>query len=118
MKWYLDVVLFLGIQLLPELSKLSLGPGAGGRWRFDIRLESTQPDEDGTVEIAASPGQATTVPLYLYSPAEQPLPFTMHFTSDSSVQFDAIKVQVSVPGASSLSSGTGRQSAEGIELYT
>ncbi|KAL0021413.1 hypothetical protein WJX79_003538 [Trebouxia sp. C0005] len=60
----------------------------GGRWRFELRLEATQPDVDGTVIIQAAPGQSALGPVMLYSPTDQPEPFTCHFTHDSSISFD------------------------------
>ncbi|DBA78771.1 TPA: putative protein fap47 [Trebouxia sp. C0004] len=69
------------VQLVVEKS-------TGGRWRFELRLEATQPDVDGSVTIQAAPGQSALGPVMLYSPADQPEPFTCHFTHDSSISFD------------------------------
>ena len=66
----------------------------GGRWRFELRLEATQPDVDGTVTIQAAPGQSALGPVLLYSPTDQPEPFTCHFTHDSSISFDVSPSEV------------------------
>lgn len=66
----------------------------GGRWRFEIRLEATQPDVDGHLEIAASPGQASLSPLRLFAPGDEPLAFSAHFSHDSSMQFDVAPAKV------------------------
>lgn len=66
----------------------------GGRWRFELRLEATQPDVDGSVTIQAAPGQSALGPVLLYSPTDQPEPFTCHFTHDSSISFDVSPSEV------------------------
>lgn len=66
----------------------------GGRWRFELRLEATQPDVDGSVTIQAAPGQSALGPVMLYSPTDQPEPFTCHFTHDSSISFDVSPSEV------------------------
>lgn len=66
----------------------------GGRWRFELKLEATQPDVDGSVTIQAAPGQSALGPVLLYSPTDQPQPFTCHFTHDSSISFDVSPSEV------------------------
>ncbi len=66
----------------------------GGRWRFELRLEATQPDVDGSITIQAAPGQSALGPVQLYSPTDQPEPFTCHFTHDSSISFDVSPSEV------------------------
>ena len=66
----------------------------GGRWRFELRLEATQPDVDGSVTIHAAPGHSALGPVMLYSPTNQPQPFTCHFTHDSSISFDVCPSEV------------------------
>ena len=66
----------------------------GGRWRFNLKLEATQPEMDGSIIIEAAPGQAATAPVWLFSPVDWPLPFTCHFTHDSSIQFDMWPTEV------------------------
>ena len=67
----------------------------GGRWRFELKFEATQPDEDGSITIQAAPGQSALGPVLLYSPTDQPERFTCHFTHDSSISFDVAPSQVS-----------------------
>ena len=69
----------------------------GGRWRFELKLEATQPEMDGSIIIEAAPGQAATAPVWLFSPVDWPLPFTCHFTHDSSIQFDMWPTEVGCP---------------------
>ena len=66
----------------------------GGRWRFELKLEATQPEVDGSVTIQAAPGQSALGPVLLYSPTQQPQPFTCHFTHDSSISFDVSPSEV------------------------
>ena len=67
----------------------------GGRWRFELKFEATQPDVDGSITIQAAPGQSALGPVLLYSPTDQPEHFTCHFTHDSSISFDVAPSQVS-----------------------
>ena len=66
----------------------------GGRWRFELRLEATQPDVDASVTIHAAPGQSALGQVLLYSPTDHPQPFTCHFTHDSSTSFDVSPSEV------------------------
>lgn len=68
----------------------------GGRWRFELRLEATQPDVDGSVTIQAAPGQSALGAVLLYSPTNQPESFTCHFTHDSSISFDVSPSEVGI----------------------
>ena len=81
--------------------ELVVEKSTGGRWRFELRLEATQPDVDGSVTIQAAPGQSALGPVLLYSPTDQPEPFTCHFTYDSSISFDVSPSEVSVGPAES-----------------
>lgn len=74
--------------------ELVVEKSTGGRWRFELRLEATQPDVDGSVTIQAAPGQSALGPVMLYSPTDQPEPFTCHFTHDSSISFDVSPSEV------------------------
>ncbi len=62
--------------------------GGGGRWRFHIQLEATQPESDGCIRLAAAPGASAMAPLHIFSPTDAPMPFTARFTHDSSMHFD------------------------------
>lgn len=66
----------------------------GGRWRFELKLEATQPEVDGSVTILAAPGQSALGSVLLYSPTDQPQAFTCHFTHDSSISFDVSPSEV------------------------
>ena len=69
----------------------------GGRWRFELKFEATQPDVDGSITIQAGPGQSAMGPVQLFSPTDQPEHFTCHFTHDSSISFDVAPSQVMPP---------------------
>jgi hypothetical protein len=62
--------------------------GRGGRWRFQIQLETRQSETDGVIRLAAAPSCSVVAPIHIYSPGDSPLPFTARFTHDSSVHFD------------------------------
>lgn len=66
----------------------------GGRWKFELRLEATQPDVDGSITIQAGPGQSAVGELALFSPTEQPEHFTCHFSYDSPISFDVSPAEV------------------------
>eukprot|EP00884_Botryococcus_braunii_P022119 jgi/Botrbrau1/8591/Bobra.0380s0012.1 len=62
--------------------------GRGGRWRFQIQLETMQSETDGVLRLAAAPSCSVVAPIHIYSPSDFPLPFTARFTQESSMQFD------------------------------
>ena len=74
--------------------ELAVEKSTGGRWRFELRLEATQPDVDGSITIQAAPGKSALGPLHLYSPTDQPEHFTCHFSYDSPISFDVSPAEV------------------------
>ena len=75
--------------------ELAVEKSTGGRWRFELRLEATQPDVDGSITIQAAPGRSALGPLHLFSPTDQPEHFTCHFSYDSPISFDVSPAEVS-----------------------
>eukprot|EP00873_Tetraselmis_striata_P026074 jgi/Tetstr1/446338/TSEL_033880.t1 len=61
---------------------------SGGRWRFEMQLEASQPDLDGELVIEAGVGQLGRLPLYLYAQGEQPVEFTAKLTTDSDLDLE------------------------------
>lgn len=78
-----------GVQALSAKVELVVTrQGGGGRWRFHIQLEATQPESDGCIRLAAAPGESAVAPLRIFSPTDVPMPFTARFSHDSSMHFD------------------------------
>ena len=79
--------------------ELAVEKNTGGSWKFELRLEATQPDVDGSITIQAGPGRSAVGELALFSPTEQPEHFTCHFSYDSSISFDVSPAEVNIPQA-------------------
>ena len=74
--------------------ELAIEKNTGGRWKFELRLEATQPDVDGSITIQAGPGKSALGELALFSPTDQLEHFTCHFSHDSSISFDVSPAEV------------------------
>jgi hypothetical protein len=57
---------------------------SGGRWRFELQLEATQADMDGTIHLEAQTGTSATHVLEIANPFPGPTPIT--FTAFLSVE--------------------------------
>ncbi|GFR48569.1 hypothetical protein Agub_g10471, partial [Astrephomene gubernaculifera] len=82
-------VCFAPHRMLPPTSlELVINKSTGGRWRFEMQLQATEPDLDGTLTIEASVGATSHLPLRLYSSGPEPQPFTASFPSDTPMVFN------------------------------
>jgi hypothetical protein len=61
---------------------------SGGRWRFEMHLEASQPDLDGELVVEAGVGQLGRTPLYLYAQGETPVEFTARLTTDTDLDLE------------------------------
>ncbi|EFJ49198.1 hypothetical protein VOLCADRAFT_90100 [Volvox carteri f. nagariensis] len=84
-------VYFAPQRMLPPTSlELVINKSTGGRWRFEMQLQATEPDLDGTLTIEAAVGATSYVPLRLYSSSNEPQPFTASFPSDTPLVFNVV----------------------------
>ncbi|GLI64998.1 hypothetical protein VaNZ11_008424 [Volvox africanus] len=84
-------VQFAPQRMLPPTSlELVINKSTGGRWRFEMQLQATEPDLDGTLTIEAAVGATSYVPLRLYSSSQEPQPFTANFPSDTPLVFNVV----------------------------
>jgi hypothetical protein len=62
---------------------------SGGRWRFELHLEATEPDLDGTLQFEALVGYFHTeyVEIANASPNGPPMPFQAYFSAESPMVF-------------------------------
>jgi hypothetical protein len=60
---------------------------SGGRWRFDLELEATDPDPDDVIQIQSSLNTTSSVSFKLTNQFTIPTPFLAEFSSDSSLAF-------------------------------
>jgi len=72
---------------------------SGGRWRFEMQLQASEPDLDGVLTIEAAMDQTATVPIQLFSSSDKPQPFTASFTSDTPIQFNVLPQRGMLPPA-------------------
>jgi len=61
---------------------------SGGRWRFELQLEATEPDLDGTIFLEAETGGEHTEILQIANPfpTTDPVPFTAYMSADTPVR--------------------------------
>lgn len=62
----------------------------GGRWRFGLRVEATEPEPDDRIAVEGTPGATSSVRFPLVSPGDGFQPYHAYFTTDSA---DALAVQ-------------------------
>ncbi|KAG2493472.1 hypothetical protein HYH03_008289 [Edaphochlamys debaryana] len=94
------VVCFAPQRMLPPTSlELVINKSTGGRWRFEMQLQATEPDLDGTLTIEAAVGATSAVPLRLYAAGSEPQPFTTHFPSDTPMVFNVVPSKGLLPPA-------------------
>ncbi|KAL4498636.1 hypothetical protein ABPG72_019754 [Tetrahymena utriculariae] len=60
---------------------------AGGRWKFKITLEATEPKEDDIIIISSPLHKTTSVTFKLTNKSKSFTPFTASFTPDSDAEF-------------------------------
>ena len=63
---------------------------SGGRWKFKLILESTEPDVDDTIMIASPINKTSSVSFKLTNPYKQAAEFVAGFSSDSDSEFTII----------------------------
>lgn len=66
---------------------LLITKASGGRWRFPLHLEATEPEVDGTVQVESHVGNVAAVVFNLPNPELTAVPFTAYFTPDSPAEF-------------------------------
>ncbi|CAM9334154.1 unnamed protein product [Discosporangium mesarthrocarpum] len=59
----------------------------GGRWRYEIKLEATEPAPDDTISLQAGVGDKASVVFRLSNRYLSYAPFQAHFTTDSALSF-------------------------------
>ena len=69
-------------------AELVVHKASGGRWRFDLHLQASEPNCDGTITIEAGMDQTSYVPLMLHSSSGSPEAFSAAFSSDTPLLFD------------------------------
>lgn len=83
-----------------------IGKASGGRWRFEMQLEASEPDLDGIISIEALVGHTETAYFKLASPMANPAKFTAAFTADSPLEFSVTPATGYLPAAG-VHEGTG-----------
>lgn len=76
------------VQMFSCLVDFIITKQSGGRWRFEIELESSKPDMDGLLVVEASVGQVGKLPLHLNTQGNEPVKFQAHMTQDSDLDLD------------------------------
>lgn len=93
-------VVFAPPRMLPPTSlQFIVYKSTGGRWRFEMQLQATEPDLDGTLTLEAATGQASLLPLNLYASGPTPQPFTASFALDTPVCFSVTPAEGMLPPA-------------------
>ncbi|EGR27115.1 hypothetical protein IMG5_201370 [Ichthyophthirius multifiliis] len=83
----------------------------GGRWRYFLDLEATEPDFDDTIIISSELNKTTSVSFKLTNKAKQFTPFIADFTPDSDTQFTVFPKQ-------GVLEGYGREGTNFIVSFT
>jgi len=62
---------------------------SGGRWRFEIILEATEPDIDGTIVLESAVNQTDTKTINIVNPepTSKSVPFSVALTPESAMEF-------------------------------
>jgi hypothetical protein len=60
---------------------------SGGRWRFEVAVEATQPEIDDTIRIQAEINRVSSVSFKIANQFDFPTEFKAFFTMDSSFEF-------------------------------
>lgn len=81
-------VRFTPRRMLTAEVELVIHKASGGRWRFQIHLHASEPENDGVFTIESAMDQTSSIPIYLYSSSDKPVPFTANFTPDTPLSFD------------------------------
>ncbi|PNW70067.1 hypothetical protein CHLRE_17g704300v5 [Chlamydomonas reinhardtii] len=93
-------VCFAPQRMLPPTSlELVINKSTGGRWRFEMQLQATEPDLDGVLTIEAAVGATSYIPLRLYASGSEPQPFTASFPNDTPMVFHVIPAKGLLPPA-------------------
>eukprot|EP00201_Polytomella_parva_P023354 CAMPEP_0175046994 /NCGR_PEP_ID=MMETSP0052_2-20121109/5346_1 /TAXON_ID=51329 ORGANISM="Polytomella parva, Strain SAG 63-3" /NCGR_SAMPLE_ID=MMETSP0052_2 /ASSEMBLY_ACC=CAM_ASM_000194 /LENGTH=166 /DNA_ID=CAMNT_0016310815 /DNA_START=18 /DNA_END=515 /DNA_ORIENTATION=+ len=64
----------------------------GGRWRFEIQLEASEPDLDGVITLECTIGQTATQAVPIFASGDLPEPFRAELSSDTPLSFDIRQV--------------------------
>ena len=93
---------------------LLITKASGGRWRFPIHLEATEPEVDGAVQVESHVGDVAAVVFNLPNPERTAVPFTAYFTPDSPAEFAVTPERgVMEPGVPRRETTSERASAAG-----
>ena len=63
---------------------------SGGRWKYKIQLEATEPDEDDVILISSPLNKTTSVQFKLTNKTKSFARFTASFSPDSDAEFSVI----------------------------
>ncbi|MEW5300161.1 MAG: hypothetical protein WDW36_003110 [Sanguina aurantia] len=85
--------------LAPTTVELAVLKASGGRWRFEIQLEASEADLDGSITIEAASGTTASSPVLLYSSTHQAEPFTASLSADTPLLFNILPAQGFLPPA-------------------
>ena len=76
-----------------------IAKASGGRWRFEVQLEASEPELDGIISIEALVAHTETAYFKLASPSAKPCKFTAAFTADSPLEFSIAPATGVMPAA-------------------
>ena len=80
-------MLFEPLRPFSTTVELVIEKETGGRWRYEIQLEATEPDIDDVIKIESPLNRTSSVSFKIHNQFMTHAPFTAEFTSSSSLAF-------------------------------
>jgi len=80
-------ILFEPLRPFSTMVELVVNKKSGGRWRFEIQLEATEPQVDDVIKIEASLNRTASVSFKIHNQFDTVAPFKAEFSSNSSLAF-------------------------------
>jgi hypothetical protein len=80
-------MLFEPLRPFSTTVELVIEKSSGGRWRYEIQLEASEPDIDDIIKIESPLNRTSSVSFKIHNQFMTHAPFTAEFTSSSSLAF-------------------------------
>lgn len=80
-------ILFEPLRPFSTTVELVVNKKSGGRWRFEVQLEATEPEVDDVITIEAALHRTSSVSFKIHNQFSTYAPFTAEFSSSSSLAF-------------------------------
>jgi hypothetical protein len=100
-------LLFEPLRPVETSIELLLMKASGGRWRYSILLEASEPEVDDVIEIEAPLGRGASVSFRLFNSLSGFAPFRAYFTPDSPPEFTVFPAEGVLEPPSETETGEG-----------